>query len=187
VKQAFPIATATGQPVWYDDPSKTEILADDLRIQLARIRRYGGAIDVTVLQHTALCVELARAAGVDANILCFVAAHDLHEAYILDLPTPMKAFLVGYAEMEEAWAQRVHEALGLGWPLHPKIAEVVKMVDRWSLSVEMAWCEHPNRHLVDVVTEDDLKIAARFLRPVASPGGMWKIVEAAVRGGGGTL
>lgn len=132
------IWTHTGQVVHYLDPSKTKVIAEDLQTHLGRIIRYGGARDVSVLEHLALCVTLAQRRKFDPLTLAYVAAHDLSEAYILDLPTPMKDVLPAYRELlEEPWDAHVHRAVGLEWPPPQDIATAVHDVDLRALVVEM--------------------------------------------------
>ena len=49
---------ASGEGVWFEHPERTRILPMDLRVHLSRLCRYNGALDWSVLQHLALCVEL---------------------------------------------------------------------------------------------------------------------------------
>lgn len=142
--------TSTGQPIDYSNPSLTEVLWDDIEVQLDREVRYGGARDINVLTHSALCVELGKAYGLPKPALGYIAAHDLHEYVVGDVPSALKALLPEYHRIEELWAAHVHTSLGLAWPVSPELAAVVKHVDRRALVVEMAASDHPGRQDFEV-------------------------------------
>lgn len=183
--QRTPCTTATGAEIHYLEPERTPIREEDLRVHLARVRRYAGAYEITVLQHLALCVELAQAAGASDCLLTYVAAHDLHEAYVGDLPTGLKQCLPDFQRLEELWEARVHHALGLGWPLHDKVAEAVKGVDHRALVVEMTHVEHP---LLEIAagqcgghaTEDEMRLGRRVLTTSRGRAPLWRKVWGAV-------
>lgn len=137
--------TATGQPIWYAHPERTPVAPADLSIQLARICRYHGAVDVSVLAHLALCAELARALELPSSKVALAAAHDLHEAYIGDVHPRIKAMCRGWNELEAAWEQHVHRALGLAW--RPLIE--VLTIDVLALAVEARWKAHPAAVLIE--------------------------------------
>lgn len=58
--------------------------------------------------------------------------HDASEAYLLDIPTPIKKQLTGYAEAEERIMKLVAEKFGFNWPM----SEDVKAADRIMLQEE---------------------------------------------------
>ena len=128
--------TASGQPIWYEDPSKTVVCWQDLAAGLVRQRRYAGALNWSIAQHLALCVELARLRGYSDRLVALCAAHDLHEAYTLDLPKGLKECLPGYWGIEAAWEKHVHQWLGL--EVRPEDEALIKAVDVRALAVEMA-------------------------------------------------
>lgn len=131
------ICTASGRGVWFLHPERTVIDPADLREHLPRVCRYNGALPWSDLQHLALCVLLARCESYASETLAYVAAHDLHEAYIGDLPTHMKRHLSGWREIEAAWEKHTHESLGLRWPLDEHVKKSVKAIDKVALCVEM--------------------------------------------------
>jgi hypothetical protein len=133
--QPAPIHTATGRHVWYLEPSRTAVVEQDLYAHLSRQCRYAGAVEWTVLQHLALCVELARPYGPD--VMAYAAAHDLHEAYVPDLPWALARLLPGYAELSNAWEQHVHTSVGLEWPPPVAIEERVKRIDILAVHLEV--------------------------------------------------
>lgn len=137
VKDWPDICMASGEPVWFLYPERTRIRAADLQTHLARECRYNGALPWSVLQHLALCVELARHAAVAAAHLPYVAAHDLHEAVVGDLPTHLKRLLPAFAPIEDAWEAHVHRSMGLSYPPEPEVKAAVKRIDHLALALEM--------------------------------------------------
>ena len=136
--QKTPNRTFSGQPIWYEDPSHTEVKSEDLFRGLKNQRRYAAQLDVTVLTHLSLGVELCGYHGHTKTAISYFAAHDMHEAYVLDLHPGMKSVLPRYVEViEKPWEKHVHESLGLAYPLTPKMAACVKFIDVRSLCVEM--------------------------------------------------
>lgn len=146
--------TRTGQSVFHADPSRTVVSMADVVPALSRLYRYNGALNWTVLQHLVLCVELLdhedpwnerpSLGELDRELVGrYVAAHDVHEAYVGDLVTGLKQLLPGWREIEAAWEGHVHRALGLAWPVPEDIAQVVKRIDVTALAVEMRTLGHP--------------------------------------------
>jgi len=134
--------TATGRMVWHEAPELTPVDLRDVFTHLNREYRYNGALNWTVLQHTALCVKLVAEVEreqfdgvIFEEARQYVAAHDLHEAYVGDVVTGLKR--PEFRAIEEAWEAHVHRSLGLTWPLSPALAEIVRLVDRWALAAEM--------------------------------------------------
>lgn len=172
--QVAPIHTATGREVWYRDPARTEVVEWDLYTALSRQCRYAGAVDWTVLQHLALCVELARPYG--PEVVAYAAAHDLHEAYVPDLPWALCRLVSEYADLSNAWEAHVHQAVGLAWPAPVAIEERVKILDRVAVAVEVHTVPSSARIRAEVVANigapaETLLDAGRSC--LVQPRGLW--------------
>lgn len=127
----------SGATVDFDHPEDTPIYASDLYLILGRQRRYGGIVDVTVLEHLALCVVLAEAEyGRGSAEAAYIALHDGHEALLPDVTRPMKRRWPGYRLLEDRWEAHVHRALGFEWPLPPDLAKRVKAIDDHAPAIE---------------------------------------------------
>lgn len=150
------IVTASGQAVWFRWPERTPVVPRDLRVQLATIRRYQGVIDVPILAHLALCVRLAEALGAPEGARPYVAAHDLHEAYVGDLPTRLKPLVAGWAQLERSWEAWVHRCLRLDQAAGYGLSAWVRLIDRAALWAEMHHWRHPGRGPVDLDPETAL-------------------------------
>jgi len=135
-KQTTKFVTFTGRNVRFLTPGKTEIVWDDIIFALGNECRFNGHVPWTVLQHMGLVIKLARAEGYTKEELAYVAAHDLHEAYVSDMVGPLKELLPEFRRIEERWMEHVHTALGLEWPVPPHIEDVVKEADSRALVIE---------------------------------------------------
>ena len=57
--------------------------------------------------------------------------HDASEAYLLDIPTPVKAQLSGYMEAEDRLMQVIAKKFGFAYPLHMSIKAADKNALEW--------------------------------------------------------
>jgi len=162
MKQTLKFLTFTGQNVRFLTPSKTEVVWDDLAFALGNEVRFAGHVPWTVLQHTGLVIKLARAEKCSKEEVAYVAAHDLHEAYVGDMPAPMKEVLPEFRPIERKWMQHVHTSLGLKWPVPAHINDVVKEIDNRALVIEAKRCDYGlAKHLekkFGQVTDREVKI-----------------------------
>lgn len=139
----------SGQRVYYLDPQRTTVLAEDLFRGLRNQRRFQGHLDVSVLAHLALCTMLAEArfkkARPDDAALKIAACsmHDAHEAYFPDLTRPLKGLVPGWKDHEARWEAHVHQSLGIPWPLPSSIHAFVKEIDNRAVVAEVTAWEHP--------------------------------------------
>lgn len=158
--------TACGQPVKFDTPHLTKVLPDDLRIHSSNICRYNGAVEWKLVKHLLLVTKLvehylpsSRNVSINYNgmwtdnrlPIALAAAHDLHECYVVDIPTGLKGYLASYRQIEKIWEQYVHESIGLPYMQRIKSdpdSNIVKRADRRALSIEMFMLQHPGWELI---------------------------------------
>jgi len=116
------IQTYSGQAFWPLDPRPEEIHIQDIAHALSLISRYCGQCRIfyPVAQH---CVLVAHT--VPRPLALEGLMHDGSEAYISDIPTPVKTYLPDYkrteAKIEEAIAQKYN--LIWPWPSEVKLAD----------------------------------------------------------------
>lgn len=182
------VVTSAGLGVWYAEPHRTPVCPRDLRVHLRNLRRYVGAIDVPILTHLALCVRIAEAWRLSDDLVALAGAHDLHEAYVGDLPPRLKDLLPGWRELERRWEDWVHRCLGLALPAPESVeARVLKEVDVAALYAEMQGWSHPGLRNIegDVVVRQILldrpewrtgTVRAWADLPAAEPA-QWSILE----------
>lgn len=117
------IQTATGRQFWPMDPRPNEVFLDDIAHALSLLCRFGGHClrFYSVAEHSVL---LSRAAP--RPYKKWALLHDASEAYVVDVPSPIKPALVGYKPLE----QRVMQAIALRFNLHLGLPDIVKKLDR---------------------------------------------------------
>lgn len=124
------IQTYTGKKFYPLDPREDEIDINDIAHALSLQCRYGGHCRefYSVAQHSVLVSMECPIVDSLWGLL-----HDAPEAYIIDVPRPIKPFLVGYKEMEHRLMECICRKYGL--PLEePKS---VKMADKRLLVTEV--------------------------------------------------
>jgi hypothetical protein len=131
------IQTFTGAFVDPLAPDPSSIEAADIAHALSHHCRFGGHSRVfySVAQHSCVVADAveARGAGVEATLAALL--HDATEAYLGDLPHPLKhRSQLGdvYREAEK----RLQEAIAVRFGLPPKPPPIVKEVDRAALAAE---------------------------------------------------
>lgn len=135
------IQTFTGRNVVLSQPRATEVDRRDVAHGLAHTCRFGGQCDrfYSVAEHAVLCYVIAqrdREATPSLNLAAL--HHDDAEAYIGDVPSPMKPLLGDpWRRLETVWDAVTMNAAGL--PSHFHDAAVVKRADYDAVTVEAAW------------------------------------------------
>lgn len=117
--------------MWPLDPRPDEIHIESIAHALSMQCRYGGHVRhfYSVAEH---CVHIARWCPPEAR--AWALLHDASEAYLVDVPRPVKAHLRGYAEIEGRLMAIIAERFGLA-PGEPMI---VREADRRILLTERA-------------------------------------------------
>jgi hypothetical protein len=140
------IRTYTGKylDVFNPDPEQIDIL--DIAHALANTCRFGGHTRefYSVAQHSIMVAEL-----VPPELKLQALMHDAAEAYLTDIPTPIKKRLPGYVELEDNLMKVIAARFGFDWPM----ADEVKAADKAELEYE--WYNYMNPPLVkspDIVT-----------------------------------
>ena len=123
------IQTYTGRHV---DPfalTPDVVAIEDIAHALAQTARFGGHARqlYTVGQHSLLVSAVCPAEHALWGLL-----HDAAEAYLGDIPRPIKRHLAGYAEAEAAALRVIAQRFGLSWPM----PAIVKALDTSALRVE---------------------------------------------------
>lgn len=102
--------TFTGRYFWPLDPRADEVCIEDIAHHLANLCRFGGATRAfySVAEH---CVRVSRAC--DPADALWGLLHDASEAYLVDVPHPIKAHLAGYGALEAGVMRAVCARFGL--------------------------------------------------------------------------
>jgi hypothetical protein len=133
---ASAIQTWSGRRFSPLEPDPTAIEIEDIAHALANLCRFGGHCSAfySIAQHSCL---VADAAGADHRTALHALLHDASEAYLGDLPHPLKhrsPLGVLYREIEEPLQAAILERFGLDAPA----PATVKELDRALLATERA-------------------------------------------------
>lgn len=117
------IQTAMGRQFWPMDPRPDEVFLDDIAHALSMLCRFGGHClrFYSVAEHSVL---MARAAA--PAVKRWALLHDASEAYLVDVPRPLKPFLIGYDKAEA----KIMTAVAFRFNLHLGLPAQVKALDR---------------------------------------------------------
>ncbi len=123
------IRTFTGK---YFNPCNPEIdliCIEDIAHALSMQTRFGGHLPVfySVAQH---CVLAAREVSDEYRLTTLL--HDASEAYLIDVPRPVKEQLSNYKEIEHRLMKIIAAKFSIAWPL----PEWVKIADEYMLRYE---------------------------------------------------
>lgn len=115
------IQTFTGRQFWPLDPRPTDVCIEDIAHALAHQCRYGGHTKrfYSVAEH---CCHLAAVAPPYLKLIALM--HDAAEAYLVDVPRPIKKSLAVYYDIERDIEQAVAQHFGLVWPWHPIVMDL---------------------------------------------------------------
>lgn len=123
------IRTYTGIMFDVFNPVPENICIEDIAHSLSNQCRFAGHVTkyYSVAEHSIKCAEM-----VGRELALQALLHDASEAYLVDIPSPLKIALPEYIEMEAKLMQVISEKYGFGWPLHHQ----VKRADRSMLEIE---------------------------------------------------
>ncbi|RVL38051.1 hypothetical protein CN148_11580 [Sinorhizobium meliloti] len=105
--------TYTGRKFWPMDPQADEVFIEDIAHSLSLQCRYAGHClrFYSVAEHSVHLARHLRWQGVDVALWGLL--HDASEAYLVDVPRPVKPHLPGYKEAESKVMAAVCERFGL--------------------------------------------------------------------------
>lgn len=117
------IQTYTGVRFYPTIPAEADVNIIDIAHALSQQCRYGGHSKVfySVAEH---CVHVSGA--LPEPLRLWGLLHDASEAYLVDVPRPLKQFLKGYAAIEEQLMSVIARKYGLA----PQMPDEVKLVDQ---------------------------------------------------------
>lgn len=116
--------TFTGRKFWPIDPRADEVNIHDIAHALSFMCRFGGHCRefYSVAEHS---VRVSRLANTPEPIGLAALLHDAAEAYVVDVPRPLKRSIVGYREIESRVARVIEQRFGLETGIldHPAIKQ----------------------------------------------------------------
>ena len=119
------IQTYTG--IGFDpiNPDPELIKIEDIAHALSNQCRFSGHARsfYSVAQHSAHCAEIACLAS-NAPLARAMLLHDASEAYLLDMPRPLKKAFPQYAEIEDRLMRAIADKFKFDWPMTPAMKEI---------------------------------------------------------------
>lgn len=122
------IGTFSGKYVDLLDPQPEDILIEDIAHQLSNHCRFGGTSRqfYSVAEHSVTVSELSTDDPFGGLM------HDASEAYLCDIPTPLKNLLPNYLEIEGRFMRTIADKFGFKYPL----TDSVLKADEIALQIE---------------------------------------------------
>ena len=165
------IAMGSGKYFDYTDPQPEHLDIEDIAQALSNICRFNGHCNFySVAEHSVHCANLAEDLSLpDAGIFAALM-HDAHEAYIGDMPKPLKNIMPEYSLLENV----IEEVVQKHFSASTAFKKVVKMFDLQMLKAEKAhlfphdeenWFGFDKIKKVDITIQcwDPRKAMERFL------------------------
>lgn len=117
--------TFTGRVYWPVDPRASEVNIEDIAHSLAYQCRYGGHCleYYSVAEHS---VMVSRLLPPELRLVGLL--HDATEAYVSDVPRPLKPFLSDYRAIEALNWRVIAEAFGLSDVLPPEVEDLDRRI-----------------------------------------------------------
>ena len=109
------IMTFTGVHYWPLDPRPEEVSVVDIAHHLSMMPRYHGATKhpYSVAQHSVLMAGHLLERQDNKKLALIALFHDAAEAYLHDLPRPVKNFIHGYEELEQLNLRAIAAYIGV--------------------------------------------------------------------------
>lgn len=115
------------------NPKEEDIHIEDIAHALSNICRYGGHSPkfYSVAQH---CVMCSYEKGTDQEKLEFLM-HDASEAYLADMPRPIKRNMPQYVDIEDKLLEIIFKKFNLTFPLTDKVHNVDDSILEFEYSI----------------------------------------------------
>lgn len=148
--------TYTGRQFWPLDPRADEVCIEDIAHALSLQCRFAGHCRVfySVAEHSVRVSDLLASQGARREMVLWGLLHDASEAYLVDLPRPVKRCVQGYAKAEANVQEMI---LGRFVPWQRGLA-----VDEWTM-----------RHM-DIEDADNILLATEARDLMAPPPVPWQ-------------
>lgn len=116
------ITTYSGIEINFCKPKAEDILIEDIAHALSNVPRYGGHTPkfYSVGQHSVLCSLRGKTYQEQLELLM----HDASEAYMLDMPKPIKIMMPWYVEVEDNLMGVIFNKFKLTYPLTDEVHKI---------------------------------------------------------------
>lgn len=135
------ITTHSGQQVDIEFPQAETIRIEDIAHALSFLCRGSGQANIffSVARHCVCCAQEARAQGFSREVILACLLHDASEAYMTDVPKPIKDNLIPqYRTYEDALLRVIYEKF-VGRALTDEELSRVALIDRLLLQYDLKY------------------------------------------------
>lgn len=124
------IKTVTDIYFDFDNPTVDMVSIQDIAHALSNIPRWGGHSPefYSVAQHSLHCLQAAKKLGYSRQMQLEALMHDAHEAYLLDMPKPIKNLLPDYQVLEKKVDAVIRKKYGLVDEMPKKVKDIDYMI-----------------------------------------------------------
>lgn len=117
------ILLQSGKFYSYTNPEQNEFTIEDIALSLSNLCRYSGQVEkfYSIAQH---CYHVSYA--VDQEYALDGLLHDAVEAFMVDIPTPLKVLLPDYKALEQKHEAEMFKRFGLEFPMNAAVHKADK-------------------------------------------------------------
>lgn len=121
------IQTVSGKAISLENPDPDLIDIDDIAHALSNIGRFTGHTRqfYSTAQHSVLVASI-----MPPELQMWGLCHDMPEAYLGDVSSPLKSVLPGYRRLEKIWQEMIYVKFGIMWlspPRELKEADIIAL------------------------------------------------------------
>lgn len=155
------ILTASGKYFNFLEPKLKDINIEDISLGLSNTCRFGGQCKrfYSVAEH---CVLMSNI--VPKELAYFALMHDAAEAYIGDIPKPLKQLLPDFAKIEKT----VEEAIAKKFFLPFKMPPSIKKADMQMLKIEQDQVMKNDDEWITAKDANGINLTIRFWNPTTA-------------------
>lgn len=120
------IGTYKGKKFYPLDPRIDEVDLEDIAHSLSLLCRYNGHVKrfYSVAEHCIHAADWLEMKGYGTEVALQGLLHDASEAYVSDVPKPIKRMLNGWERVEEKVQKTIFERFNVSWPMDEAIKEI---------------------------------------------------------------
>lgn len=138
------IETHSGKRFFFQKPTADMVCIEDIAYALSNLCRFNGHCKrfYSVAEHSVIISQWLAMRGASVETQMAGLMHDCAEAYIGDMPKPIKITMPNFMEMEK----RIEEVIFAKYDLPFPFPSIVKEADCRILKDERAQIMHPSEH-----------------------------------------
>lgn len=120
------IETHSGRKMYFLNPTADMIDIDDIAHSLSLQCRFSGHTKsfYSVAEHSVRAAQHMSHRHHPVSLVLQALLHDASEAYLLDVPSPVKQCLTNYKDIEHNLMQAIMAKYGCSYPLDPLVKDV---------------------------------------------------------------